>query len=361
MKVVLYRDGRRILRRVTDLVAVDEARENALDRDLAAVTDAFDLGEVTEVPQYLTDGLMNRNWRIGTGRGRFAVKHIIDVPLEAARRNLRTLSALAADGIPVCTPLITTHGDTVTEVDGRGYCVIEWVDGAHVRGNDLDLDQVVLLGERLGHIHRALAVNAPAPVPAAPPVAEVTGVAKAVEAADRYLATVTALDAPSAFDRSVAEAMEARKQLLGKYGDLHPLGEVPAGPYGCTHGDFQYRNILWREGQVAAVLDWDRLRIRPYAEEVTRTAQVQFGVDGRFDLERVSAFVSGYRTVVDLSAEDLADGVRRLWWKRMTDFWQLSFHYKRGDDGFDDLFLDDEALLHWWTDRLDEVQTAMTG
>lgn len=346
---------------MTDLVAVDELRENALDRDLAAVTDAFDLGEITEVPQYLADGLMNRNWRIGTGRGRFAVKQIIDVPLEAARRNLGTLAALAADGIPVCTALISTSGDTVTEVDGRGYCVIEWVDGDHVRGSDLPLDQVVLLGERLGHIHQALAANAPAPAPAAPPAAEVTDVAKAVDAADRYLATVTALDVPTAFDASVAEAMAARKQLLAKYGDLHPLDEGPAGPYGWTHGDFQHRNILWRQGQVAAVLDWDRLRVRPYAEEVTRTAQVQFGVEGRFDLERVSAFVGGYRKVVDLSAEDLADGVRRLWWKRMTDFWQLSFHYKRGDASFDDLFLDDETLLHWWTDRLEEVRAAMTG
>jgi Ser/Thr protein kinase RdoA (MazF antagonist) len=346
---------------VTDLVAVDTAQENALDRDLAAVADAFDLGEITESPQYLADGLMNRNWRIGTGRGRFAVKQVLDVPLEAARRNLGTLSALAADGIPVCTPLISTSGDTVAEVEDRGYCVIEWVNGAHVRGSDLPLDQAALPGERLGHIHQALAANSPAPVPAAPPAAKVTPVAKALEAANRYLATVAALDAPSAFDHAVAEAMEQRKQLLGKYGDLHPAGEAPAGPYGWTHGDFQYRNILWHRGQVAAVLDWDRLRVRPYAEEVTRTAQVQFGVEGRFDLERVSAFVSGYRRVVDLSAEDLADGVRRLWWKRMTDFWQLSFHYKRGDDGFDDLFLDDEALLHWWTDRLDEVQAAMTG
>ncbi|WP_373307105.1 hypothetical protein [Streptomyces longisporoflavus] len=105
---------------MTGPVAVDEARENALDRDLAAVTDAFGLGEVTGAPRYLADGLMNRNWQISTRRGRFAVKQIIDVPLEAARRNLRTLSALAADGIPVCTPVISTRGDTVTEVGGRG-------------------------------------------------------------------------------------------------------------------------------------------------------------------------------------------------------------------------------------------------
>lgn len=325
------------------------------------VVGAFSLGEVTKPPRYLADGLMNRNWRIGTGRGRFAVKQITDVPLEAARRNLGALSALAADGVPVCVPLVSGSGDTVAEVGDRGYCVTRWVDGVHVRGSDLPLEQAALLGERLGHLHRSLAVHAPAPVPATTPTAEITSVAAATGAADRYLAVIAGLAAPAVFDRSAAEALEQRKQLLGKYGYLHPHGESPSGPYGWTHGDFQYRNIVWRGGEVAAVLDWDRLRVRPYAEEVARTAQVQFGVGGRFDLERVRAFVGGYRGVVGLSARDLADAVRRLWWKRMTDFWQLGFHYGRGDDDFDGLFLDDEALLHWWTDRLDEVQAAMTG
>ncbi|NGO75253.1 phosphotransferase [Streptomyces sp. YC504] len=332
-----------------------------MTQDLIAVVDAFDLGEVTEAPQYLADGLMNRNWRISTKRGAFAVKQILDVPLDAARRNLGTLSGLAANDIPVCTPMISTSGDTVAEIEDRGYCVIEWVDGVHVRGRDLRLDQASGLGVRLGHIHQALAASPPAPVPAAPPTAEVTPAAQAAQKADGYLTTIAALDAQTSFDMSVAELLEQRKQLLAQHADDYPLSEVPAGPYGWTHGDFQYRNVLWRDGQVAAVLDWDRLRVRPYAEEVARTAQVQFGVDGRFDLERVQAFVAGYRTVIDLPAEALDDGVRRLWWKRLTDFWQLSFHYKRGDHGCDGLFLDDEALLHWWTARLDQVQAAMRG
>ncbi|MGW3651676.1 phosphotransferase [Streptomyces sp. NPDC000878] len=346
---------------MTDAVAVDEVSKIVLDKDLPTVADAFDLGEVTEAPRYLADGLMNRNWHIGTGRGRFAVKQIIDVPLETARRNLRALSALAADGVPVCKPLTSGNGDTVAEVDDRGYCVIEWVDGVHVRGTDLPLDQVADLGQRLGHIHQSLAADAPAPVPAKPPLAEVTDARKATESADRYLTVIAAQGSLTAFDRDVVDALEQRKKLLGKYAGLRPDGDVPAGPYGWTHGDFQYRNIVRRGGEVIAVLDWDRLRVRPFAEEVVRTAQVQFGVAGTFDLERVRAFMAGYRRVVDLSSADLADGVRRLWWKRMTDFWQLSFHYKRGDHGFDDLFLDDEALLGWWTERLDEVQDAMTG
>lgn len=130
------------------------------------------------------------------------------------------------------------------------------------------------------------------------------------------------------------------------------------GCSGGRTGDFQYRNLLWQNGRLVAVLDWDRLGVRPYGEEVARTAQVQFGVGGVFDLERIAAFCAGYRSVIDLSEAELADAVTRLWWKRLTDFWQLDFYLDRQDLTFGEMFLTDEALLHWWTDRADEVQDA---
>ncbi|MEU1528501.1 hypothetical protein [Streptomyces fagopyri] len=58
--------------------------------------------------------------------------------------------------------------------------------------------------------------------------------------------------------------------------------------------------------------DRDRVGVRPYAEEVVRTPQVRFGVDGVFDLVRVSAFVGGYGSVMPLTDPALLDGVRRL-------------------------------------------------
>ena len=119
--------------------------------------------------------------------------------------------------------------------------------------------------------------------------------------------------------------------------------------------------MIWAHGRVAAVLDWDRLAVRPYAEEVARTAQSQFGTSGRFDLDRVNAFTTGYRRVIPLTDGDLSAALTRLWWRRMTDFWQLDFHYGRGNHDLDASFVEDERRLHWWTDHAADVRAAVTG
>ncbi|MFF4504604.1 phosphotransferase [Streptomyces sp. NPDC001401] len=191
--------------------------------------------------------------------------------------------------------------------------------------------------------------------------AEVTSPEQAVEKSHRLTAAVADKGTGSLFDEAAAAALDRRRELISKQADGRPQQVAPEGAHGWTHGDMQYRNLLWDGEELAAVLDWDRVGVRPYAEEVARTAQVQFGVDGVFDLARVSAFVGGYRSVMPLEDSALADGVRRLWWKRMTDFWQLEFHYDRGDFSCDELFTADEVLLHWWTDRLDQVEDAFAA
>ncbi|MFY0511744.1 phosphotransferase [Streptomyces anulatus] len=346
----------RIVARVTD--ANVAGKTHLPVDDLAELIRVFDIGEVLD-RRHLADGLMNMNWRLDTRTGRFALKRVTDVPLGRLRRNLAVLPVLVSRGVPACAPLPTVSGDVVAAVGGSGYCLFPWSDGEHVRGVDLSLSQVADLGAHLARLHAAFGraadvANLPA-VPASITI-EVTEVGRAVQKADRLAGAVSARSSHDAFDAAAAAALEQRKLLLGKCADLRPEGNIPAGPHGWTHGDFQYRNLLWAGGELAAVLDWDRLGVRPYAEEVVRTAQVQFSVEGVFDLERVSAFVAGYRSVNPLEPDVLVDAVRRLWWKRMTDFWQLEFHYDRDDHSCDELFLADEALLHWWTDRLDVVE-----
>ncbi|MEU2956251.1 phosphotransferase [Streptomyces xanthochromogenes] len=331
-------------------------RDHVLLGALPDLATAFGLPEARE-HRFLAEGLMNLNWRIDTEQASYAVKRITDVPVAKVRRNLGVLSHLAADGLPVPAPLATPDGTHVVEVAGHHYCVFPWVDGGHVPGINLTAEQAHELGVLLARLHESLKEHGPGPLPEQPPTAKVTAPDQAAATADRLLALMPP-DSADPFDRTAARALEERKILLDKHADAHPAGSVPAGPYGWTHGDFQYRNLLWADAHVVAILDWDRLAVRPYAEEVARTAQVQFGVNGRFDLERIAAFVAGYRSLIPLTAEELADGVERLWWKRMTDFWQLEFHYDRADTSCDDLFLADEELLVWWTGHRDDVRAA---
>ncbi|WP_260326945.1 phosphotransferase [Streptomyces sp. TLI_185] len=343
--------------------ATSADRTDIPGRVLAELADVFGVGEVRE-PRHLADGLMNVNWKVDTPAGAFALKRVTDVPLDRLSRNLGILSALAEDGIPVSAPVTTTTGDLVAEVGGGVWCLFPWAAGVHVRGIDLSLAQAALLGAHLGRLHVGLGrVCGRGLLPAVPDAVsvDVTLTERAVEKSFRLSEAVAATGLGSAFDVAASVALDHRRALITKHAGLRPQHAVPEGVHGWTHGDFQYRNLLWEDEELSAVLDWDRVGVRPYAEEVVRTAQVQFGVDGVFDLARVSAFVGGYRSVMPLEVTALVDGVRRLWWKRMTDFWQREFHYDGGDFSCDELFTADEALLRWWTDRLDQVEDAFAA
>ncbi|MCX4734955.1 phosphotransferase [Streptomyces sp. NBC_01363] len=327
---------------------------------LTELTDAFGLGRV-EGLHYLPEGLMNANWRLAAPDATFALKRVADVPRDRLSRNLGMLASLAADGVPVSAPVATASGALVAEADGGAWYLFPWMAGVHVRGVDLSLSQASLLGAHLGRLHEGLGrVCDQGLLPVVPETitTDVTTPERAVQKSERLSAEVRANGTGSPFDEAATAFLEHRRALITKHAGRRPQDTTPVGSRGWTHGDVQYRNLLWEGGELVAILDWDRVGVRPYAEEVARTAQVQFGVDGVFDLARVSAFVRGYRSVVPLELSALADGVRRLWWKRMTDFWQLEFHYDRGDFSFDELFTADEALLRWWTDRLGQVEDA---
>ncbi|SEH01764.1 homoserine kinase type II [Nonomuraea solani] len=327
------------------------------------VRQEFGLGAIQDAT-FLAEGLMNRNWRLDTVTGAYALKLLRDVPAETARRNALVLGALASAGLPVCAPVKTRDGAAVLEIDSRHYLLSPWAHGTHIEGVDLPLAEVADFGALVASLHQALSDQAPVLLPTADvrPRAKVTSPDVALAKADRLLTAISAIDEPNTFDEQARQLLEERKVLLDKHGASPPAeGEAP-GPFGWTHGDLQYRNVLRRKGKVTAVLDWDRVAVKPLAEEVARTAQVQFGGElGRLDLDRVAAFVGGYRTVMPVSRADLADAVHRLWWKRMSDYWIFEFHYDRDDHGPDSLMAPSERLLAWWTDHRQEVEHAFAA
>ncbi|WP_167828674.1 phosphotransferase [Streptomyces sp. MZ04] len=238
------------------------------------MADAYALGEVPSV-RYLAEGLLNRNWKITTDQGTFALKEVVNTPVDKLLRSLTVLSALEAAGLPVCAPHLSPASEPLVTVGDRSYCLLPLVEGNPA----VPLGPV---GER--------------------PRAKVTAPKAALAEADRFLGGIAQWEAPDAFDQATEPALHQRKKLIAENADQGPVDEAPRGRWGWTHGDFQPLNVLWRQGAV------------------------------------VSAFVTGYRSQRDLADADLTDAVERLWWKRLTDYWQLQFHYDKHDFGADALW-----------------------
>lgn len=325
---------------------------------LAAVATAFELGAVRRT-RVVTEGLMNRNWRVETVTGTWAVKQVLDVDAATARRQYAAVEALAGRGWPVPVPRRAADGDTLLDHGGRIFAVSAWAPGVHRSGLELSLPEASMLGVLLAELHTDLAQVLPEVPHRMREVA--TESARATERIDRYEAVATRRDR-DAMDVFVADRMRRRRRLLADVAHLRPDDDVDVGPCGWIHGDFQHLNVLWHDGAVSAVLDWDRIKPRPRAAELVRAATLLFGYgdDRGLDLTRVVAFASGYRSRQVLAAGDLADAVHRLWWRRVCDTWQLGHRYDRNDTSCDHLFRSAEALLHWWTAHREQVTAAFT-
>ncbi|OEV09334.1 hypothetical protein AN218_22405 [Streptomyces nanshensis] len=307
----------------------------------------------------IPEGLMNRNWDITTADGtRYALKEVLDVGPDTARRQHAATRALAAAGLPVPAPQATPEGDTLATVGGRSYALTPWAAGEMLPARSWSREQAAAVGVLLAELHTELADAMPA-APREVPVS-VTSAAKATARFADFRRQAAAGHA--GFDADVERALTEREELLDRWaGRLPQDGE--RGPAGWCHGDFHDLNLLWETGSVSAVLDWDRLGVRPYADEVVRTATlpVMFGAgEGPLDLELVAAFVGGYRKASGLPAEALAEAAERQRWERLCDVWQLKVHYGKGDESCDHLFRAASALVGWWARHHRQVRDALT-
>lgn len=216
----------------------------------------------------------------------------------------------------------------------------------------------------MGTIHQAL-TDVPgecglSPVPDALEV-RITEAAAAEVLIGHINRIIAGIAEPTPYDVGVRALLQRRLELLGGHAHLRPAVRAPLGPFGRIHGDLNVRNLLFRGEEVVAVLDWDRMRVGAYVDEVVRTGQAVFGGEaGALDLERIAVFSAAYRRVVPVAREALADAVGRLWWKRLTDVWPVELRYVRGEpsERIAGLFPPGEQVLEWWTRHLKEVRDA---
>ncbi|MEV0274962.1 phosphotransferase [Streptomyces sp. NPDC050610] len=320
----------------------------------------------------LTQGLLNRGYRLATTRGRFFLKHHLGadaadgtVDRAAIARQHHAILRLRALGLPVAPPVADGDGRTVAVVRGRCYALHPWVEGRHRDGAELSEPQSRRLGKLLGRVHTCLEEVMPGPQTGveSPPHAPSAHPEAAARAEDTFalieeLLVLVRRHPRDVFDELAEHRLVERRALLERHAHRRPApSATPAR--GWVHGDFHPLNLLYRGGEPAAIVDWDRLGVQPRAEEAVRAAAIFFvRPGGTLDLAKVRAYARAYRATAGADSAELAAAAHRVWWERLNDFWMLRWRYQLDDRRADPGFPASSALSVWWTREYAAVRGA---
>lgn len=304
----------------------------------------------------VTEGLLNRGYRLATTRGAYFLKQHLDAPTAdraTIARQHRATQRLHALGLPVAPPLADSGGRTVAVIGGRCYALHPWVDGRHRDGAQLSPRGSRRLGALLGRVHTCL----DRVMDAAPGDRhESARPEDTFQVIDELIRLARAHRPRDSFDALAEHRLRERRRLLAQHAHHRP---PPAAASGWVHGDFHPLNVLYRGAEPAAIVDWDRLGARPRAEEAVRAAAIFFvRPGGQLALGKVRAYARAYRRATGADGAELAAAAHRVWWERLNDFWTLRWRYQLHDRRADPQFPAVSALAVWWTREYEAVRDA---
>ncbi|MFC8508619.1 phosphotransferase [Streptomyces sp. NPDC057411] len=308
----------------------------------------------------VAQGLLNRGYRVSTTRGAYFLKQHLDARTadrDTITRQHRATLRLSALGLPVAPPLPDARGRTVAVIGGRCYALHPWVEGRHRDGAQLSTAGSRRLGALLGHVHTCLEQVMGSPPPDAGH--ESARPEDTLRLIDELLRLVPVRRKRDGFDELAVHRLRERRVLLDRHAHRRPPAAAAGG---WVHGDFHPFNLLYQGAEPVAIIDWDRLGVRPRAEEAVRAAAIFFvRPGGELALEKVRAYARAYRQAAGADGAELAAAVDRVWWERLNDFWTLRWRYQHHDRRADPLFPAMSALAVWWTREYEAVRDAFAG
>jgi homoserine kinase type II len=273
------------------------------DADAARLAESY--GLVLAEIEALRAGSVNSNFRLLDTRGQqFFLRIYEEQDRVGAAREVDLLGRLGAAGVPSARPVCGEDGEWLRAYAGKPVALFEWVAGTIVCQKQVTPEHAARIGSALAAVHGI----------------EAGSLAEGrfrIEDLERRLDFI---EANAEADLALA-ARSIRKRLLAAVAE-----RSPALPRGLVHGDLFRDNVLWREGEVCALLDFESASQGAFVYDLAVTLMA-WCYGERFDPKLVEAMVSGYERVRPLSAEERSGLVNegriaalRFATTRITDF-----------------------------------------
>jgi homoserine kinase type II len=260
------------------------------DADVAAIARGFGLGAVSRW-RAIAAGTINSNFELDAERGRFFLrvnegKALGDVAWEGD-----LVAALAARGVPAPIPREGPDGARYLRHDGHLISCFGWREGVHRRAGEVTPHDATEVGAVLARIHRA-GLELP----------------RAMQRASIYdhahiKGRFESIRAQAGHDPQLADAIAIlADELAWLDGEA---ARRAAATQGVIHGDLFRDNVLFDDGRLVAVLDFEQASGGSLAYDVA-VAINDWAWSGTPQLDVARALVAGYEEVRRLPDADRA-------------------------------------------------------
>ena len=293
----------------------------------AAALDAYGLrGSKTE---QLAGGVINRVWRVDTASGSFVLKHYISgVSKGQIRSSVLAANVAGSRGLPVPAVFPTLDGEIVCELPDGPFVLSEFVAGRLFDPGTIPPTAARNMGRVLAQLHDALRSLPPGSAKPLP-------LPDVIEEQLRNLLEIARSRRGDRVDAIAEAVLEAKLELLST------IDTVPDYLPQWTHGDFEWRNVLFDSKEnVAAVFDFDELQYFSPARDVMRCIALSFpGLELEAD-----DFFAGYAEVRRLTPEEARSYVDFYRYISTHRVWPISARY-----------LDTEHYQQRWADFIQPI------
>jgi homoserine kinase type II len=258
--------------------------------------------------QALRAGSVNSNFRLETAGGqRFFLRVYEEQDQVGAQRELGTIAELARLGVPTPAPLEQLSGGRVAVHAGKPVGVHPWVEGESLCLARITPSVAGQLGQALARVHCCSAQLSEIP-----------------EGRFRTSDLLVRLDQVDRADAGYARDTAHIRERLRHYSErLDALGPLPRG---VIHGDLFRDNVLWQDGTLRALIDFESLSLGAFGYDIMVCVHA-WCYGEAYDSELVAALFAGYCLERELSAAEWSSltahgalAALRFSTTRITDF-----------------------------------------